>query len=420
MGKWLNTKLSEVVELIHGYQFRDEDFVVSGIPVIKINNITNGSLKLSDFSYVNEKRLKEFNDIIIKNGDILMSLTGNIGRVVEVRDLSIPVFQNYRVGKFEPKDRRVKKPFLKHLLSQNTLFQQLARYANQSAQANFGKQDMDKLIVDYPEDEVEQTHIAEILSTADKAIAHTEALIAKYQQIKTGLMQDLLTQGIDEHGNIRSKATHGFEVKNGIEVPEEWEVDSLEKLTRSTITYGIVQAGPDTPDGIPYIRTGDMSGDHLSSKDLLRTTKSIASKFKRSTVEEGDIVFALRATIGKVLVVPKELQGANLTQGTARIAPNWNLVTTQFLLWTMRMFYFKSQILKLQKGTTFSEITLGELREMQIAYPKSLDEQHRIMRLIEEQENLIQEYKLNLSKLHLLKTGLTQDLLSGKVRVKAN
>jgi type I restriction enzyme, S subunit len=56
----------------------------------------------------------------------------------------------------------------------------------------------------------EQTKIAEILSTVDRAIEQTEALIAKQQRIKTGLMQDLLTRGIDEDGNLRSEETHEF------------------------------------------------------------------------------------------------------------------------------------------------------------------------------------------------------------------
>ena len=56
----------------------------------------------------------------------------------------------------------------------------------------------------------EQTKIAEILSTVDQAIDQTEALIAKQQRIKTGLMQDLLTRGIDENGNLRSEETHEF------------------------------------------------------------------------------------------------------------------------------------------------------------------------------------------------------------------
>ncbi len=53
----------------------------------------------------------------------------------------------------------------------------------------------------------EQTKIAEALSTVDRAIEQTEALIAKQQRINTGLMQDLLSKGIDEHGNLRSEAT---------------------------------------------------------------------------------------------------------------------------------------------------------------------------------------------------------------------
>lgn len=263
----------------------------------------------------------------------------------------------------------------------------------------------------------EQTQIAEILITTDKAIQQTEALIAKYQRIKTGLMQDLLTYGIDELGSIRAKSSHHFVVKHGMGVPEEWEVSTLEKLTRSVITYGIVQAGPHISSGIPYIRTGDMSEDFLSIENLLRTTQLIASKFQRSRVEKNDIVFALRATIGKVLIVPKELNGANLTQGTARIAPDRGIITTSFLLWSMRMPYFKSQILTVQKGTTFAEISLGDLRKMKIAYPIKLAEQERVTRLIEQQENTIQSYKSNLSKLHSLKAGLMQDLLSGKVRV---
>jgi type I restriction enzyme S subunit len=71
----------------------------------------------------------------------------------------------------------------------------------------------------------EQTKIAEILSTVDRAIEQTEALIAKQQRIKTGLMQDLLTRGIDEHGNLRSEQTHKFKDSSFGRIPVEWEVE---------------------------------------------------------------------------------------------------------------------------------------------------------------------------------------------------
>ena len=73
----------------------------------------------------------------------------------------------------------------------------------------------------------EQTKIAEILSTVDRAIEQTEALIAKQQRIKTGLMQDLLTRGIDEHGNLRSEQTHQFKDSPLGRIPVEWEVTQI-------------------------------------------------------------------------------------------------------------------------------------------------------------------------------------------------
>ena len=69
----------------------------------------------------------------------------------------------------------------------------------------------------------EQTKMAEVLSTVDRAIEETEALIAKQQRIKTGLMQDLLTRGIDEHGNLRSEQFHEFKDSPLRRIPVEWD-----------------------------------------------------------------------------------------------------------------------------------------------------------------------------------------------------
>jgi hypothetical protein len=85
-------------------------------------------------------------------------------------------------------------------------------------------------IVEYPISKPEQTKIAEVLSTVDRAIEQTEALIAKQQRLKTGLMQDLLTRGIDEHGNLRSEETHKFKDSPLVRIPVEWETTTLGEL----------------------------------------------------------------------------------------------------------------------------------------------------------------------------------------------
>ena len=130
----------------------------------------------------------------------------------------------------------------------------------------------------------EQSKIAEVLSTVDRAIEQTEALITKQQRIKTGLMQDLLTRGIDERGNLRSEQTHKFKDSPLGRIPVEWDVKALDEIVDESITYGIVQAGPHVDGGVPYIRTGDMRGDEINVEKLLRTAPQVAKSYKRSAV----------------------------------------------------------------------------------------------------------------------------------------
>ena len=221
---------------------------------------------------------------------------------------------------------------------------------------------------------------------------------------------------IDENGNIRSEATHQFKDSAIGCIPVEWDVLNLESIVDEPITYGIVQAGLYIEGGIPYIRTGDMSGDSIPLDRLLRTSKRIADAYKRSTVYQMDIVFALRATVGKVLPIPQELNGANLTQGTAKISPSSNF-DENFILWALRTSMVSQQILAVQKGTTFFEITLSDLRQLLLAVPKTKAEQTYISHCLITCEQKIQDEKRWLLKQKNTKTGLMQDLLTGKVRV---
>lgn len=144
---------------------------------------------------------------------------------------------------------------------------------------------------------------------------------------------------------------------------------SLQALCALPITYGIVQAGPHIDSGVPYIRVSDMTaGEQLSPDGMLRTSPEIAEKFKRSSVSSGDIVFALRGIVGLCRFVPDELDGANLTQGTARISITDETVRT-FVYWALRSTSVRRQIERASKGSTFKEITLASLRDIKLRVP---------------------------------------------------
>ncbi|MFG2900226.1 restriction endonuclease subunit S [Streptomyces zaomyceticus] len=143
-----------------------------------------------------------------------------------------------------------------------------------------------------------------------------------------------------------------------------WPTAPLKRMVDPTrpITYGIVQAGPDTPGGIPYIRPVDMtqSDGVPDAEKLQRTTHEIAQSYRRSTVAAGDIVVSIGPSYGKTMVVPSVLAGANLTQGTARVAPAKN-ISTRYLYWTLQSAAAKQFWDSSVGGATFRALNLEPL-----------------------------------------------------------
>jgi len=163
-------------------------------------------------------------------------------------------------------------------------------------------------------------------------------------------------------------------VKN---VPKNWEIKPLSKIVAEgkPIVYGIVQAGPHVEGGIPYIKSTDVNRP-LVLDELQRTSVEIASKYKRSDVAPGDIVFSLRGNIGVSCIVPNSINLANLTQGTARLSVNGSNENT-FVRHALSGLPVRRQIHAYGKGSTFKEISLEELRKLFILLPP-LTEQQKI------------------------------------------
>ena len=130
--------------------------------------------------------------------------------------------------------------------------------------------ELSKWSIKSPSDTLEQTKIAEILSTVDQAIDQTEALIAKQQRIKTGMMQDLLTRGIDKDGNLRSKETHEFKDSPIGRIPVEWGSEYFQSCIFGNPKNGIYKPqSAYSEQGTPIIRIDGFShGDRIKSNHI--------------------------------------------------------------------------------------------------------------------------------------------------------
>jgi type I restriction enzyme S subunit len=213
---------------------------------------------------------------------------------------------------------------------------------------------------------------------------------------KTGLMQQLFPREGETQPRLRFRE---------FENDGDWSAETLESMCAAKISYGIVQAGPHVPGGMPYIKSSDLNSE-LSERQLSRTSDAIAAKYRRSEVIPGDIVFSLRGNIGVSRIVPKSLSVANLTQGTARIRANGS---AKFLLYALRHQPIQDKILATSKGSTFQEISLGALREIPMLQPKR-DEQQRIADSLSSLDALITAASQTLDTLKTHKQGLMQRL----------
>lgn len=131
------------------------------------------------------------------------------------------------------------------------------------------------------------------------------------------------------------------------------------------ITYGILKPGPDIEGGIPYVRVVDMQNGTVRVNEVRRTTAAIARQYTRSSLKAGDILLSIRGHVGRVAIVPAELEGANITQDTARLAVN-GACNAQYLYWFLQTADVQHWMRKHMKGVAVKGINLGDVKELEV------------------------------------------------------
>lgn len=197
-------------------------------------------------------------------------------------------------------------------------------------------------------------------------------------------------------------------------VPNGWNTKPLADIVKEKISYGIVQAGPHVPDGIPYIKSSDVRGT-INPDALQRTSQEIHFKYRRSSVHPGDIVFSLRGNIGESAIVPASLPEANLTQGTARISVSVEH-SNLFHYYQLASEKILNRVNALSKGSTFKEISLEELRKVKVLCAP-LPEQKKIAQILSTWDKAITTTEQLLANSQQQKKALMQQLLTGKKRL---
>lgn len=262
----------------------------------------------------------------------------------------------------------------------------------------------------------EQRRIAAVLSTIDDAIEKTEALIAKLRQVKAGLMQDLLTKGIDEEGRVRSEETHAFKDSEIGRVPVEWEVKELSDSKYFRLDTG---GTPSTEisrywgGDIPWLKSGEVHKKRINSTENY-ISRSGYDNSNATILPKKTILIALAGqgkTRGTAAITAIKL---TTNQSVAGIICNFTYVYPDFVFYVMDSRYEDLRSSSLGAGR--AGLSLKVLREIRIPLPP-LPEQHRIVAVLTAADDRIAREEAYRDKLLAVKEGLMADLLAGRVRV---
>jgi type I restriction enzyme, S subunit len=271
----------------------------------------------------------------------------------------------------------------------------------------------------------EQRKIAEILETVDNAIEKTEKIIEKYKRIKQGLMQDLLTKGIDENGNIRSEKTHKFKDSPLGRIPEEWEVVTINSIIKDSLISGIWGEEPkDFENTYPILRSTEISheGRIVIKNVAFRKVKLGPSKISKYVLRNGDILIVSSSgseeLIGRVAIFKYPGNEKFLFSNfllRLRVGEKTDSTYMFYLLSSFWYRYFLSQFQETSTG--LRNFPKNEFLNYFFFPLPPLPEQKRIAEILSQIDQAIEKEEKYKEKLERLKKGLMEDLLTGKVRV---
>lgn len=269
-----------------------------------------------------------------------------------------------------------------------------------------------------------QQKIATILIGIDTAIEKTEALIAKYQQIKAGLMHDLFTRGVLPNGQLRPAREQAPELYQEMAIgwiPKEWSMRKLGVMAR--IVSGVTLGSKESVSGgieVPYLRVANVQDGYLDLNEI-KTVRITRKELEQLRLQAGDVLMNEGGDfdkLGRGSVWSGEIEDCVHQNHVFRVrTDSTNLLPCFLAFYSESSFGKKYFLISSKQSTNLASINSTQLNAYPIALP-SLEEQQAIITRISAVNCRIDQMKAEARKLRNKKSGLMYDLLTGKVSVE--
>lgn len=334
-------RLGDACEILNGYAFRSENYVESGIRVIRISNVQKGYIEDNTPAYypLDSNGLDRF---MLEEGDLLMSLTGNVGRVAILEKKFLPAALNQRVACLRLKSDKLSKRYLFHILNSDFFEQQCILSSKGVAQKNMSTE----WLKDYEIPLYSKEKQAEITSILDK----TRNVITCRKQELQKLDKLIKARFIELFGDLKANPK-GWPI---MPFPEFAEIDC--NMTTDYEKYA------DYPHiGIDSIEkgTGELKGYRTVREDGVISGKYIFTP-------QHIIYSKIRPNLNKVAL--PDFEGL-CSADAYPILPNHENCNRVFLAVAMRSEYYLEYILQFSSRTNLPKVNRKEIAGFRMPLP---------------------------------------------------
>lgn len=360
----------------------------------------DGYIDWKNCCYVSKWRYDQDTNIQIKEGDVLISKDGTIGKVAFLNSIPGPGTLNSGVFVVRSKqENAVNQAYLSWIFKSIWFKSFIDQLTAGSTINHLYQKDFVKFQLIYPKDKSEQTRIATALSNVDALIAELGKLIEKKRAIKQGAMQQLLT------GKKRLK---GF--------TEPWEEKKLGEdatILRGGSPRPIEDYITDSQDGLNWIKIGDVKPeDKYLRKAAEKIKKEGLSKTRQ--VKKGDFILSNSMSFGRPYIL--DIDGC-IHDGWLVIQDYQEAYDMQFLYYILCSDAVMNQYVSMAAGSSVQNLNKEKVAYVLLYAPTSLQEQSAIALVLSSMDNEISALEAKRDKYTAIKQGMMQQLLTGKIRL---
>jgi type I restriction enzyme S subunit len=427
---WSISTIKNVAEYFVDGDWIETPFIEgSGIRLIQTGNIGIGAFldKPGSQRFISRRTYSALRCHPVELGDILICrLADPVGRACQVPAYVGPAITAVDCTIFRPNRAVVDPRFALHWFASPQHLQAAADKSGGSTRKRISRRNLGSLSMPLPPLQ-EQREIAHILDTIANCIDSIERLIVKLEQAKQGLLHDLLTRGISESGEMRDPTRPGTFVDSELGmIPCDWQVVSI--TATASQSHGSLVIGPFGSDlvaadyrssGVPVVFVRDVQSDDFSWNSNVYISEQKAADLSAHTVHPGDLVITKMGLPPAIAAVyPKEMPPGVVTADIIRLRPDADAIDASWLSLAINSDSTRHQVAAITGGVTRPKITLRDFRTILVAVPPR-SEQAAISDRVRAPAADLAALRRERNKLLLLKRGLTDDLLTGRVRVEA-